>query len=117
MKKSMVLLELIFVIILLSIIFLTTTKFLFAIYDKNKINYTTNLTKIEFETTKLFLIKNLENDTNLNNLNYSDEKLFYDSNLLQDKVTSFNLSQDNNIYTINICINLYNNICQTWIIR
>ncbi len=117
MKKSLLLLETIVSIVLLSIIFLTTTKFLFEVNEKNKSNFTTNLTKLEFETTKLFLITTLKKDTNLNKINYENDKLFYNSNLLQKNVTNFTVSNENKIYTIDICINLYNNICQTWIVK
>lgn len=117
MNRSIVLLEIIFSIVLLSIIFLTTSKFLFTVNEKNKTDFTTNITKIEFETTRLFLIQKLEKDGNLNKLKLEDNKLLYDNNLLLKKVTQFEISSSNDIYTINICINLYNNICQTWIIK
>ena len=117
MRKSVILLELIFVIVLLSIIFLTTTKFIFAIYDKNKSNYTTNLTKIEFESTRLFLINLLKEDRNLNSITYLDNKIYFNDNILQDNVTSFSKLENNGIYTINICVKLHNNICQKWVIK
>ena len=117
MRKSIVLLEVIFTIVLLSIIFLTTTKFLLQIIQTNKTTYTLNLTKIEFETTKLFLISILEKESSLNNIKYLDNKLYYNNNLLQENVTKYEVSSLNNIYTINICINLYDDICQTWIIK
>jgi len=116
-RQSIILLELIFVIVLLSVIFLTTTKFLFAIQEKNKVNFTTNLTKIEFETTRLFLINKLHKDSNLSLLKYSNKALFYNGILLQNKVSSFSKSDSNNTYTINICIDLYTKICQEWIIK
>ncbi len=117
MRISLILLELIFSIVLLSIIFLTTTKVLFEVNKKNKSDFTTNLTKIEFETTKLFLTATLQKDKNLNQIIYNDNKLFFNTNLLQDNVTAFSIKQNNQIYTIDICIDLYNNICQTWIIK
>ncbi len=117
MKKSLILFELIVSIVLLSIIFLTTSKVLLEVNKKNKIDFTTNLTKIEFESTKLFLTNALYKYKNLDNINYKDNKLFFNTNLLQNNVTTFRIKQNNNIYTIDICINLYNNICQTWIIK
>ncbi len=109
--------ELIFVIVLLSIIFLTTTKFIFAIYDKNKSNYTTNLTKIEFESTRLFLINILKEESNLNSIAYEDDKIYFNDNILQNNVTNFLVIENNGIFTIDICIKLHNNICQEWIIK
>ncbi len=118
MKKSIVLLELIFAIVLLSIIYLTTTKFLFAINEKNRSDFATNLTKIEFETTKLFLTNILREEKNLNNISYSNKNIFYNANLLQNNVTSFEISQYNETtYKIDICINIYNDICHSWNIR
>jgi len=113
----MILLELIFVIVLLSIIFSTTTKFLFTIMDKNRFDFTTNLTKIEFETTKLFLTNLLHKTNNLNTIKYKNDVLLYNNILLQNNVKSFKIVENNGIYTVDICINLQNNICQTWIIK
>ncbi len=117
MKKSLILFELLVSVVLFSIIFLTTTTILFEVNKKNKTDFTTNLTKIELESTKLFLTKTLQSDADLNQINYKQNQLFFDKYLLQDKVTAFTIKQNNNIYTIDICINLYNNICQTWIIK
>jgi hypothetical protein len=117
MKKSLILFELIVSIVLLSIIFLTTSKILLEVNKKNKTDFTTNLTKLEFETTKLFLTNVLYENKNLNDISYKETKIFFNSYLLQNNVTNFNIQQNNNIYTIDICINLYNNICQTWILK
>jgi hypothetical protein len=115
--KGLILFELIVVIVLSSILFLTTSNFLITIYKKDKINFSTNLTKIEFESTKLFLKQLLKKQNNLQNINYENNKLYYNLNILQNKVTKFNISKQNNIYTINICIKIRDNICQKWIIR
>ena len=117
MKKSIILLEIIFTVVLLSIIYLITVKYIYTINEKNKTNYTTNLTKIAFETTRLFLISTLKAEQNLNQISYRDKQIFYNDKLLQNKVESFDLTKINDIYKVNICINLSNNICQTWIIK
>ncbi|VAY88053.1 hypothetical protein MNB_ARC-1_755 [hydrothermal vent metagenome] len=119
MKKSIILLELIFTMVLLAIIFSTTTKFLFAINNKSNSDFTTNLTKIEFESTKLFLVNTLHHENKLTKITYSNNKLFYDTILLQNNITYFELIYNNssNTYTVKICINLYQNICQEWIIK
>ena len=117
MRKSIILLEIIFTIVLLSIIYLTTTKFIFAINEKNKINYTTTLTKLEFETTRLFLIATLQKEQCLNEIKYIDKKLYFNDNILQDNVNKFNLTKLNDVYKVEICINLYDDICQSWIIK
>lgn len=113
----MVLLEIIFTIVLLSIIYLTTSKFIFILNEKNKINYSTNLTKLEFETTRIFLMSILKTEQNLNKIRHTNNKLFFNDYLLQDKVKKFKILKVNDIYSIEICINLYDNICQSWIIK
>ncbi len=117
MKKSVILLELIFSILLLSIIFLTSSKFIFEVYEKNKTNYTANLLKIEFESTRLFLLKLLTREHNLNNITYKNKKLYYNSSILQNNVVNFEIQKDNNLYNINLCINTNPTICQVWILR
>lgn len=117
MTKSIILFELIVSIVLLSIIFLTTTTILLEVKEKNRLNFRTNLTKLEFETTKLFLTNILKEKQNLNQITYKDNQLFSNHNLLQENITNFSIKQQNQIYTIDICINLYINICQTWVIK
>jgi len=117
MYRSMILLEIIFTVVLLSIIYLTTAKFIFAVNEKNKINYTTNLTKIEFETTRLFLLTTLKKEQNFNKIKYIDKKLFFNDDLLQNNVESFSLTKIDDSYKVDICIKLFDNICQSWIVR
>ncbi len=117
MKKSFILLELIISIVLLSVIFLTTTTILLKVNKVNKSNLTTNLTKLEFETTKLFLINILKKEKNLNKIKYINNNLYYNNNLLQENISTFKTNKQNHLYQIDICINLYQNICQKWIIK
>ncbi len=116
-KKSFLLLEVLISIFFLSIIFLTSTKVLLSITQKNNSSYMINLTKIEFETTKLFLQNTLKKENDLNKIKYINNKLFYDNFLLQNHITSFNISSNNTVHHIDICIELYENICQTWVIK
>jgi hypothetical protein len=117
MKKSLLLIELIFSIVILSIIFLTTNSLITDIYKKNKTNFDINITKLEFETTKLFLTKTLKTFHNLNKISYKQNNLYFENNLLQKRVTSFVINKQNNLYKIDICIKISKNICQKWIIK
>jgi hypothetical protein len=117
MKKSIIIFELILTIVISSIIFATTSKILLQLYDKNKQNYSINMTKLEFETTKLFLLNLLDNNLTLKDLLYTNSTLYYKLNILQGDVTQFKVSQSLEIYNINICIKLSSNICQNWILK
>ncbi len=117
LKPSFILLELIITIVITSIIFLISTNYLFILKDKNNSEYKINLTKIEFETTRLFILNKLHIDKDLKQLKYQNNNLYYKDNLLQNNVTSFTISNKQELYTIDICIELYDNICQQWIIK
>ena len=115
--NSFILLEIVFSIILLSIIFITSTKLILDINKKNKNNYSNNISKLELETTKLFLLNKLHSEYNLNYITYSDDKVFYDSNILLKNVTDFRIKKEDNTYNVYICINIYNEFCLNWILK
>jgi len=107
-KNSIVLIELLFSIVLFSIIGFMVVDITYNIYLKNKTETNTIYSNMLLETTRLFLLKN----NHLNLLNLVDDKLYYDNNLLLDKVSSYTISLDD-ISTINICIE-DNTYCQQW---
>ena len=107
----MVLLELIFSIILFSIIGLIVTDISFNLYRKNTTKVYQTFTNLKLETTRLFLIKN-----GLANIQYKDDSLYYSSHLLLDNITSYQVSLNNEIATIDICVDA-NSVCQQWKIR
>ena len=111
LKNSMVLLELIFSIILFSIIGLIVTDISFNLYRKNSTKVYQTFTNLKLETTRLFLIKN-----GLANIQYKDDSLYYSSHLLLDNITSYQVSLNNEIATIDICVDA-NSVCQQWKIR
>jgi hypothetical protein len=113
MKRAFVLYELILSIVLASIIFITTSKLIFDLTQKNSFNYQITTAKLEFESTKMFLQNLLDKNTTLNNISYSDDKLLYDGHILLKDVISFTKSDKK----INICINNKLNICQEWILK
>lgn len=112
MKKSMVLIEVIFSIALFSVIALVTTKTLFSLYSKNQTTKNQTITNLKLESTRLFLIKN--ND--MSKLMLQDDKLYFNSNLLLTNVSVYSLVINNNIATFNICLKMdnVNKVCQKW---
>lgn len=107
----MVLLELIFSIVLFSIIGLMVTNISFNLYKKNATKVYQTFANLKLETTRLFLVKN-----GLGNIEYKDDSLYFGSDLLLDNITSYQSSVSGVIATIDICID-ENSICQQWKIR
>ena len=116
-KKSIILLEQIISIVLISVIFLISSKFILAINSKNKSDYSQNITKLEFETTKIFLQNMLTKEKNLDNIIYLNDTILYKNTIVQENVTKFDIINNSNIYTINFCINLYSNICEKIVLK
>ena len=112
MNRSIVLVEVIFSIVLFSIIAAYSMNILVSL--SNKKNTTTFQThnNIKLETTRLFLIKN--ND--FNHIRYDNSVLYFKNNILLNNISLYNLVSSNKIFTINICI-YDNSICQTWKIK
>lgn len=109
MRKSVVLVEVIFSIVLFSIIIIGSMKMIFTLYEKNNTKTFQTYNNIKLESTRLFLIKNNE----FSKLKIEDESLYYDENLLLDNVSTFKIDTDGSLNTINICI-YQNKICQVW---
>ena len=109
MKKSVVLVEVIFSIVLFSIIIIGSMKMIFSLYEKNNTKTFQTHNNIKLESTRLFLIKN----NNLSLLKLEDENLYFDENLLLDNISTFKISTDNSLSTIDICI-YEDMICQVW---
>jgi type II secretory pathway component PulJ len=112
MKKSILLLELIISIILISIISLISLNFTFYLYKQNNRNLNLNMAKIDLESTKLFLQKN-----NLAMISFNQNKLLYNNHLLLDNITKYKLSNENNLTFIDICIKKKYEICTNWILK
>ena len=109
MRKSVVLVEVIFSIVLFSIIIIGSMKMIFSIYEKNNTKTFQIHNNIKLEATRLFLIKN----NNLIKLKIEDENLYYDENLLLDNISTFNITTNNLLSIIDICI-YEDEICQVW---
>lgn len=111
MKSAIVLLELIFSIVLFSIIALITTDISYNLYKKKSTKIYQTFSNIKLETTRLFLIKH-----GLTNISYSKSRLYFGSNLLLDNISSYEASTNGFISTIDICID-ENRVCQQWKIQ
>ncbi len=122
MKNSIALIELIVSIVLLSVLFAGSSNFALKIYQLNEKNYHQALNKIDLESTKLFLQKQVQSgvdiSTKLNNITSSKTKstLTYSGKPLLYNITEFKLKKVSKKYFINICINTKANICKKWVI-
>jgi len=111
-KKSVVLIEVIFSIVLFSIIVIGSMKMVYSLYKTTNTNTFETVNNIKLESTRLFLIKN--ND--MTKLHLNEGELFFDDNLLLNEVSTFKITNSSNIANIHIC--LYEDvICQTWKIK
>ncbi|RLA75716.1 MAG: hypothetical protein DRG11_00515 [Epsilonproteobacteria bacterium] len=121
MKNSIALIELIVSIVLLSVLFAGSSNFALKIYQLNEKNYHQALNKIDLESTKLFLQKQVQSgvdiSTKLNNITSSKTKstLTYSGKSLLYNITEFKLKKVSKKYFINICINTKTNICKSWV--
>ena len=111
-KKSISLIEVIFVLIISSILFVSISNLSLDL-NKNNINeYKKTILKIEFESTRLFLQKKLSEDLLLDKLNYINDTIYYDNNILLKNVISYNKVILNNKITLSICIKDKIKMCQ-----
>ena len=112
-KKSISLIELLFTIVISSILLISISNLSLDLNINNSNKYHKNIVKIEFESTRLFLQKRICNDKNLDNLYYSDNTLFYKSSILLKNVSLYNKKIENKIIVLNICIKNKIKMCQT----
>ena len=112
MKRSIVLVEVIFSIALFSIIAIYSMNILVSLYEKNKVATSNTQNNIKLETTRLFLIKN----NNFTDIKYLDSILYFQNSILLDNISKYNLTILNKLATIDICIE-NNKICQQWKIK
>ncbi len=112
MKKAMLLIEVIFSIVLFSIIASYSMNILLSLNEKNVISTFQTHNNIKLETTRLFLLKN----NNFEDIKYENSILYYKNNILLDNISLYNLNISNKIATIKICI-YDGKICQNWKIK
>ncbi len=109
-RDSMVLVEVVFSVVLFSIVLIYSMNILLSLQSKSKTSLSYTYNNINLESTRLYLQKNNEKDK----IRYQDDILFYDNNILLDKVTVFEISLNGAIGDINICIDTINTTCQRW---
>lgn len=109
-KLSFTLFELILVVLISSIVLIYTFTFQKELYETQILNEKTTILKIDLNSTKIIIEKNLPNIEN--KLTYDGSTLFYENNILLKNVSSFKMLRNQDILTINITLN--NKISQTW---
>ena len=111
-KKSISLIEILFILIISSVLLLSISNITLNLNQKNNNDYLKNILKIEFESTRLFLQKKIAIDKNLSNLNYLNKTLYYNNNILVKNVESFLKTNSNDIIILNICLKNKIQLCQ-----
>jgi hypothetical protein len=91
------------------------TNIIKSLHKENKQILDIAYTKLDFETTRLFLEYHIKTDSNLDKLIFNDLNLYYDNNLLLQNVTVFEKIKNNNFMHIKICIKYSLLICQDMI--
>ena len=112
-RRSIVLIEVIFSIVLFSIVLIYSMNILISLQSKSNSSLVFTYNNINLETTRLYLQKNNQKEK----IRCQNGVLFYDNNILLDKVTTFELSFGNEFSYINICIGKINKTCQAWNIK
>ena len=112
MRQSIVLLEVVFSLLLFSIVAIVSSKMIFALVEKNTTDTFITENNLVLETTRLFLAK----QDNLESVNLIGEELFFNSHLLLKNVSKYNTTQSGTLKIIDICI-YQDTICQVWKIK
>lgn len=112
-KNSFTLLEILFVVFIGSIFFIYTFIFTKDIYEVNKENENISILKIDLNSTKIILQKNI----NLvkDKLIYKNNSLYLDDNLLLENVSYF--SKEVSSKSIKITLTIDDSITQNWILK
>lgn len=110
MKKAFSLFELILVLLISSIVLIYSLKFAKELQEEQVLNQKIAVYKIDMNSTKIIIEKNLENI--LTRLRLDNSTLYLDENILLQNVSSFSISQNSNILTVKIVLD--DTISQTW---
>jgi len=102
-KKAFTLLELIFSIVISSIILFSSLSILKTLGQENQKTFNLTLDKIDFETTRLFLENKIKEDSTLANLSLSETTLLYNGDILIKDITSFTKQDASGGIDISIC--------------
>jgi competence protein ComGC len=110
-KKSFTLLEIIFSIVIISVVVISALNMMNILNTKNNNTYKTTVTKIDIEATRLFLENKTSTDKKLDKLLYKKKKLYYDNGLLLNNISSFSKTLHPNNTEINFCITIDKEFC------
>ncbi|MCI0500516.1 MAG: prepilin-type N-terminal cleavage/methylation domain-containing protein [Epsilonproteobacteria bacterium] len=110
-KKAFTLIELIFSVALASIILFSTLSILKVLHQENQKTLNITLTKIDFETTRLFLEHKIKEDVTLSNLALANRILLYRGDPLMKNVSRFSKSIETNGIMLTICSDNYGRFC------
>lgn len=116
-KKAYGLLELLFSTVIGVIIIFSSFGILKTIQKKDQITFDQTLTKIDFETTRLFLEHKIKTDATLSNLTLNNKRLLYNNDPLMDNVTDFSKSIEPNGIMIHICSDLNGELCTNFYLK
>ena len=87
------------------------------LYKQNKQSTSMTISKLDFETTRLFLEKKIFQDMTLSKLSISDKKLLYDGDILLLNVIQYDKITSTSFINIKICIKKDLKICQDMIFK
>lgn len=113
MKKSVLILEMILVVLILSFLGVYFNLHMSNIYSINKNQKETTIKLIELESTRAFIHKQILNGESIDSFFVSGEKLFFGSYLLLSDVDYMIVNKIDQIYQIEISI-LSGKIIQKW---
>lgn len=111
MKSSFTLIEIIISTIIISIVVATTFNIMLMINKKNNTTYNQTITKIDIESTRLYLQKQFIKYRDLKSLRYDNQNLFYNNALLLKNISSFEKIKYKQHIQIDFCIKNSENIC------
>ena len=109
-KKCFSLLELIIVLFISSIVIIYTFTFTKELYQTQSDNQKIAILKIDLNSTKIILERNLPNISS--SLKYNASTLFINDVILLKNVTAFSTKKSSNIFEVNIT--LEDKISQIW---
>ena len=113
-KEASILLEVIFSVVITSIVVINAMLIYKEFFEINSKNFKTEVSKIELLNTKFFLQKNLIVNLDSNHLQYKNENLYFKDALLLKNVSSYSLQKFNSSININLCLN--DTICKKFVI-
>lgn len=112
-KKAFTLFELILVVLISSVVLIYTLTFQKELFQTQITNEKMAILKIDLNSTKIIIEKNLPNIQS--KLTYNNSTLFYENSILLKEVSSFSMSKSSNILTIDIT--LADKISQRWMFK